>query len=172
VRIVYERGDKMVERTVDPLGIVLKAGVWYLVGSTDGQIRTYRVSRVTSADVLETRFDRPDGFDLVSYWSESSAAYERDAPRAEFTIRIRPDRLDRLASVVGDRNVAAAERLSQADPEGWLRLRLRIGWPNEVPGQLLALGEDIEILEPEDLRARVIDLARDVVRRYAPASVA
>jgi predicted DNA-binding transcriptional regulator YafY len=172
VRIVYERGDKMVERTVDPLGIVLKAGVWYLVGSTDGQIRTYRVSRVSSADVLETRFDRPDGFDLVSYWSESSAAYERDAPRAEFTIRIRPDRLDRLASVVGDRNVAAAERLSQPDPEGWLRLRLRIGWPNEVPGQLLALGEDIEILEPEDLRARVIDLARDVVRRYAPASVA
>jgi predicted DNA-binding transcriptional regulator YafY len=172
VRIVYERGDKMVERTVDPLGIVLKAGVWYLVGSTDGQIRTYRVSRVSSADVLETRFDRPDGFDLVSYWSESSAAYERDAPRAEFTIRIRPDRLDRLASVVGDRNVAAAERLSQPDPEGWLRLRLRIGWPNEVPGQLLALGEDIEILEPQDLRARVIDLARDVVRRYAPASVA
>jgi predicted DNA-binding transcriptional regulator YafY len=172
VRIVYERGDKTVERVIEPLGIVLKAGVWYLVGAAEGQIRTYRVSRVASAEALETRFERPDGFDLVSYWSESSAAYERDAPRAEFTVRVHPDRLDRLASVIGDRAVAAAERLTEPDPDGWLRLRLRSGWPNEVPGHLLALGEDIEILEPEGIRRRVIELAHDVVRRYAPAPVA
>jgi predicted DNA-binding transcriptional regulator YafY len=172
VRIVYERGDKTVERVIEPLGIVLKAGVWYLVGAAEGQIRTYRVSRVASAEALETRFERPEGFDLVAYWSESSAAYERDVPRAEFTIRIHPDRLDRLASVIGDRAVAAAEQLAGPDPEGWLRLRLRLAWPNEVPGHLLALGEDIEILEPEGIRSRVIELAQDVVRRYAPAPVA
>ena len=172
VRIVYERGDKTVERVVEPLGIVLKAGVWYVVGATEGQIRTYRVSRVASAELLDTRFERPPDFDLVSYWSESSAAYERDAPRTEFTLRVHPDRLDRLASVIGDRAVAAAERLSEPDPEGWLRLRLRLGWPDEVPGYLLSLGEDIEILEPAGIRERVIELARDVVRRYAPAPVA
>ena len=171
-RIVYERGDKTVERIIEPLGIVLKAGVWYLVAAAEGQIRTYRVSRVASAEALDTHFERPDGFDLVSYWSESSAAYERDAPRAEFTVRIHPDRLDRLASVIGDRAVAAAERLAEPDPEGWLRLRVRSPWPDEVPGHLLALGEDIEILEPEGIRSRVIELARDVVRRYAPAPVA
>src|SRR3954454_22221113 len=83
VRIDYERGDRLVERTMEPLGLVLKAGVWYVVASTDGQIRTYRISRVAGATALEERFERPASFDLASTWAESSAAYERDAPRVD-----------------------------------------------------------------------------------------
>ena len=169
VRIQYERGDRVVERVLEPLGIVLKGGVWYVIATADGQIRTYRVSRVSASDVLDDRFDRPADFDLAAYWSEASAAYERDAPRVEVTIRIHPDRLERLASAIGDRAAAEAERLAEPDPEGWLRLRLRLDWPNEVPGRLIGLGSDIEILGPEETRGRVVELARDIVRRYGPS---
>src|SRR5256714_514681 len=165
-QIDYERGDRKVSRVIDPLGIVLKAGVWYLVAAADAQIRTYRVSRVTAVEPLEERFDRPAGFELAAYWSESSAAFERDLPRAVVTIRLRADRLDRLATVLSDRAIAEAERLPHSDGDGWLRLRLRLDWPDEVPGQLLALGSDVEILEPAETRARVVELARDIVNRY------
>src|SRR6267378_6261777 len=73
VQIGYDRGDKTVDRVLEPLGLVLKAGVWYLVAAADGQPRTYRVSRVARVTPLDERFDRPDGFDLAAFWTESSS---------------------------------------------------------------------------------------------------
>jgi predicted DNA-binding transcriptional regulator YafY len=172
VRIDYEREDRKVTRVVEPLGIVLKGGVWYFVATTEAQIRTYRVSRVTAVEVLDERFDRPPDFELSTYWSEASAAFERDVPRAELTVRIRADRLDRLAAAVGERAVADAERLPDPDATGWLRLRLRLDWPNEVPGHVLSLGRDVEVLEPAETRDRVVALARDIVERYGRVPVA
>ncbi|HKG56350.1 MAG TPA: YafY family protein [Candidatus Limnocylindrales bacterium] len=172
VRIDYERGDRRVDRTIEPLGLVLKAGVWYVVAATDGQVRTYRVSRVAGAVALDERFERPEGFDLAATWAESSAAYERDAPRVEVTVRIRPDRLERLAAAVGSRAVEDAERLPDGDPDGWLRLRLRLDWPPEVPGHLLAVGADLEVIDPLETRDQVVELARRVVDRYATSPLA
>jgi predicted DNA-binding transcriptional regulator YafY len=171
VRMDYDRGDRKVTRAVEPLGIVLKGGIWYFVATTEAQTRTYRVSRVAALEVLEERFERPADFELATYWSEASAAFERDVPRAVLTIRIRADRVDRLAAVIGERAVTDAERFP--DPDGaWLRLRLRLDWPNEVPGQVLSLGRDVEVLEPAETRDRVIALARDIVERYGSAPVA
>jgi predicted DNA-binding transcriptional regulator YafY len=166
VRVTYERGDRRVERVLDPLGLVLKAGVWYVVAAAEGQVRTYRVSRVVEATLLDEEFERPETFDLAGFWSESSAAYERDVPRVDVTVRIRPDRLERLATAIGSRSVEDAERLTDPDPDGWLRLRLRLDWPMEVPGHLLAVGPHLEVLDPPEARERVITLARAVVQRY------
>jgi predicted DNA-binding transcriptional regulator YafY len=166
VEIEYERSDRTVTRILEPMGLVIKGGVWYLVARSEDQIRTYRVSRVVAARRLEERFERPGQFDLAAYWTESSAAYERDAPRLEVVVRVRPDRLGRLNDIIGERAAAAAEPLEETDEEGWLRLRLRIDWPLEVPARLLALGSDLEVLEPAELRSRVVTLARRVLERY------
>jgi predicted DNA-binding transcriptional regulator YafY len=169
VDIEYNRGEGQVKRRLEPLGLVLKAGVWYVVALADGQARTYRVSRVASAELLEERFERPESFDLAAFWSESSAAYERDAPRVEVTVRIRPDRLDQLRSAVGSAAVEAAERLEEADPDGWLRLRMRLDWPEEVPALLLAAGSSMEVLDPPAVRDGLIRIARRIVERYEAA---
>ena len=55
VDVVYDRGDRSVDRRIHPLGLVLKAGIWYVVAETDGQVRTYRVARVRSATVTDER---------------------------------------------------------------------------------------------------------------------
>ena len=166
VRIQYERGGGPVERTVGPLGIVLKGGVWYVIGATDGQIRTYRASRVVEATLTDEPIVRPDGFDLAAYWTESSAAYERDAPTVEVVVRIAADQAWRIADVYGRATLDAAERLDDPDPDGWLRLRLRVSWPDEVANRLLSIGPRLEVLEPADVRERVIAIADRVVARY------
>ena len=168
LRIEYSRGDTTVERIIGPLGVVLKGGVWYLVALTDEQIRTYRISRIVAAETLPDRFDRPDGFDLAQYWADSSAAYEQNAPRVDVLVRVDERGLDHLTSAVGVQAVAAAERLTDPE-EGWSRLLLHLDWPMEVPGRLLGVGPRLEILEPPEVRARVIALARAVVQRYPEA---
>jgi predicted DNA-binding transcriptional regulator YafY len=166
VEIDYERGDRTVSRMIDPLGLVLKAGVWYVVANTEGSPRTYRVGRVVGARPLDERFERPAGFDLAAFWTESSAAYERDAARMDVTVRIHADRLYRLRAAVGERAVEGATTLPDDDPDGWRHLRLRLEWPDEIPGHLLAAGPDLEVLEPVEVRERIVALARATVERY------
>jgi predicted DNA-binding transcriptional regulator YafY len=166
VEIDYERGDRIVSRTIDPLGLVLKAGVWYVVAATDGSPRTYRIGRVVGARVLDERFERPVDFDLAGFWTESSAAYERDAPRVEVTVRIHRERLDQLRAALGERVVASAVPVPPDDPEGWRQLRLRLDWPDEVPGLLLRVGPDLVVVEPSEVRDRLLDMARATIDRY------
>ena len=165
--IEYERGDSRVERVLEPLGLVLKGGIWYAVASVEDGIRTYRLSRVVGARLLDESFERPAGFDLASHWAESIAAYEREIPRTEVIVRVHPQRIDLLADLVGRQVVTAAERLPGTDPDGWTRLQLRLDWTSdEAPGRLLGMGGDLEVIAPPEVRAHVLELARGVLERH------
>jgi predicted DNA-binding transcriptional regulator YafY len=175
LEVAYDRGDRTVTRTLDPLGLVLKAGTWYLVAAHDQQLRTYRISRVRGSVALDERAVRPEGFDLASYWTESIATYERETPRIEVTIRVRRDAGRWLEDVVDASAVAAAAELEDPDPVTWRRLRVTMDWPREVAGRLLAMGSALEVLGPPELRAEIADLATAVAATYArpvPASTA
>lgn len=171
LEVSYQRGDSHVVRTIEPLGLVLKAGIWYVVAAADAQVRTYRARRILAVRDSGEAFARPPDFDLASHWGESSAAYERDTPRVAVTVRIDPRAIPALADLVGERAVRGATRLEpRDDPDGWHRLRLSIDWPDEVPGRLVALGGAVEILGPAKVRERALSLARDVVARHAAVS--
>ncbi len=167
LEIDYDRGDNLVTRTLDPLGIVLKAGTWYLVAAHDDQLRTYRVSRVMGAAGLPDKAHRPEGFDLVSYWSESIASYEREAPRLEVTVRVRRDAYRRMEEIFSAAVNASARELSDPEPETWRRVTLLLDWPREAIGKLLSMGTALEVLEPVTLRTELGNLAVAVAARYA-----
>ena len=168
VTITYQRGDSGVERVLEPLGLVLKAGTWYVVAAYEDQLRTFRVSRVVDAQASDERFSRPDDFDLGAYWTESSAAYEREIPRLTLRIRVAPHRVPGLGDYVGGRAAARATFLDEPDPDGWTHLELSMDWPEEAPGRLLGLGGDVEILDPPAARETLITLAGGALARNAP----
>jgi predicted DNA-binding transcriptional regulator YafY len=172
VEIEYDRGQAVSKRLLGPLGLVLKAGVWYVVALVEGQPRTYRVSRVRRVTQLDDHVERPPDFDLAAFWAESSAAYEREVARIDVTVRANPDRLNDLRTGVGSQAVAAAERLAATDADGWLHLRLRLDWPEDVPARLLAAGTSIEVLEPIEVRDQVAAIAHRVADRYGAAPAA
>lgn len=167
IAVDYERGDGPVRRVLEPLGVVLKAGIWYVVARVDDQIRTYRVSRVVATEPTTERFERPDGFDLAAYWAESAAAFERDVPRVEVIVRVHPDGFGRLRDAVGGGVMWAAETLPEEEPEGWSRLRIRLDYPEEAAGVLLRAGPVVDVISPPEVRAEVAATARAVAARYA-----
>jgi predicted DNA-binding transcriptional regulator YafY len=175
VDVVYQHGEHIRERRIQPLGLVLKAGVWYVVARSEEGTRTYRVVRVRSAEpVPSERFTRPTDFDLATYWAESTSTYERNIDRMEVTLRVHPRAMHMLADVAGASALRDAVRLTplEADPDGWLVLCVRMDWPDEVPSRLLALGPLAEVLEPKEVRAQVAELARQVSERYMTPPVA
>ena len=167
IAIDYQRGDGTVRRVLEPLGVVLKAGIWYVVAQVEDQVRTYRVSRVVGAEPTGERFERPEGFDLAAYWAESAAAFERDVPRVAVRVRVHPDWLWRLRAAVGGRTMSAAEPLPE-DGEGWLRFRLEMDYPDEAPGVLVSAGPWVEVEGPAEIRSAVAEIAGAVAARYAP----
>jgi len=170
VTVAYRRPDRIVDRSLDPLGIVLKAGIWYLVATTDGQVRSYRVSRVEGVTVTEERFQRPPHFDLVAFWDEAIAAYQESLPQIEAILRVRSSAIDWLATSIGDPAWATATQ--QPDPAGedWVRVMLRVETIESALADLLRLGPRVEVLEPQTLRQAVIDEARAVLGAYGSGS--
>ena len=90
-----QTGRERVERTIHPLGLVAKGTTWYLVANTPKGFRTYRVSRIEEATVLETRFERPANFDLETYWKASTEQF-RLRQQYVATLRLEPRAADSL----------------------------------------------------------------------------
>jgi predicted DNA-binding transcriptional regulator YafY len=174
VRILYRRGDRggIVDRRVEPLGLVLKGGRWYLVAQAAANIRTYRVSRILEVEVLAERFERPEAFDLAAHWERSTAAYEQGTDQVELTVRMAPERVEDFAGIAGSRIMNAATRVPDPDIPGHVRLTVTFDWIDEAVGAALRLGADVEVLEPEWLRRSIFESATAIVARYAEGSVA
>ncbi|GAA3370600.1 WYL domain-containing protein [Streptomyces sannanensis] len=168
VRARYRRGGGEVERSLDPHGLVLKAGVWYLCARTDGDFRVYRVERFTAVAVAGDRFVRDEDFDLPGFWEERAAQFARSILREEVVIRVSPAGAERLPHVT-DR-AAAHEALAAAgppDPAGRITLTLLVESLEVAYTQLITLGPELEILEPTALRARFREAATRLRELYA-----
>jgi predicted DNA-binding transcriptional regulator YafY len=163
--IHYKRGGlgNPAWRRIEPLGLVLKAGIWYLVAQVNGQMRTYRVSNIVGLSTTEERFERPKDFDLVRFWTASSRAYEVGLYRATAELRLSPRGMQRLDSL-GATVQQAARESARPDRGGWVRATIPIESVDQAALDMLRLGGDAEVLKPRTLRRRIAKAAREVVR--------
>jgi predicted DNA-binding transcriptional regulator YafY len=152
VRLDYRRDERIVQRTVDPLGLVVKAGTWYLVASHRRRPRTYRVSRCAAVEVLDERSERPDGFGLADHWAASQHEFEESILRYDIDARVSPRGLARL-SLVLERAVARVARDSAGEPgrDGWTRIRLPAESFDHATVQVMSLAPDVEVIGPSEL---------------------
>ncbi|WP_328606925.1 YafY family transcriptional regulator [Amycolatopsis sp. NBC_00345] len=163
VRIRYLRWTEPHEitRTVQPYGLVLKAGNWYLVAHGQGQFRTYRISRIRDADVLPQPFDRVEGFDLASHWSSYLDHFDQRRHRGTAILRLSRDGLDRLPDLLEPVAARAARQTATGpDAAGWTEVEIPIESAEAAVPELLKLGADAEVIAPEDLREEIVRTLR------------
>jgi predicted DNA-binding transcriptional regulator YafY len=169
VRLRYRRWKipREVTRVLEPLGVVLKAGRWYLVAAADGRVRTYRVGQILGVEAMEATFERPDGFDLAAYWSAWAERFEAGVHRGEATVRLSPRAMELLPGLFGTTvSRAAAATAGPADGDGWVEAVIPVEHPVMAAGDLLRLGTDVEVLAPPELRERVAAIVRALAGRY------
>ncbi|GIW33110.1 YafY family protein [Meiothermus sp.] len=168
LRLVYEpMQGKPAERTVDPLGLVVKGSVWYLVASRQGELRSYRVSRILEARLLDEPSSRPADFDLETYWRKARAEYRAQIPSYRVKVRI-------LEKVLARTNPASHwGQLEHSVPmgDGWLLAQLCFEYPEQALGWVLGAGAAVEALEPLEFRRQVIEALDNVLGLYQGRSV-
>ncbi|MET8076370.1 WYL domain-containing protein [Streptomyces sp. NPDC005303] len=155
-------------RTVDPLGLVAKAGIWYLVVRSARGVLAHRASRITAAELLPEPFVRPTDFDLSAYWGRWTAEFEASLDRLAVTVRLTPAGLAALPQVLGDTESAARATVDPDEP-GRHRLMLHFDDRQAACRRLLGFGPDAEVLEPADVREELAATARRTAAVYRDA---
>jgi predicted DNA-binding transcriptional regulator YafY len=157
LRLRYRRGEeRVVERVVDPYGLVSKRGTWYLLAGVDATRRVYRVSRIEDAEILPEAFARPPAFDLAAAWGEAVAGFRAAVP-VRVVVRPVPDRAAQLARVYG-------ESVVEQRPDGLLELEFSS--LEAAAGLLAGLGGAFEVVSPEALRRQLGAIGRQLLETY------
>jgi predicted DNA-binding transcriptional regulator YafY len=162
LKILYKRDGQAAERIVDPLGLVAKGTVWYLVAHTPRGFRTYRVSRIEQAQILDQPCERPPDFDLAAYWKASTAQF-RERPRYNAILRLDSQTAETMKTWGCFSNV---ETPQNGNPDGWVTVRAQFEDEDHARFVVLGLGPHADVLEPAKLQERVAaDIDRMMERR-------
>ncbi|MFI9827779.1 helix-turn-helix transcriptional regulator [Streptomyces sp. NPDC051913] len=156
LRVRYRRWARPtdVERRLEPYGLVLKAGRWYVVAGPGP--RTFRVDQILELVTSDEEFARPNDFDLAAYWTAYQRDFHERLYRAEAVVRLAP-------GVTHPRTTAYGPE--QAD--GWTLARVPIESVDRALGEFLSMGAGVEVLEPSELRERLTETVRELAVRYA-----
>jgi predicted DNA-binding transcriptional regulator YafY len=172
LRATYVRWDEPREvlRVLEPYGLVLKGGRWYVVARSGAQLRTYRVSQFRDARLLDERFERPAEFDLAAYWSEYLTGFTTRRHHQHATVWLSPRGWQRLNHLMEPAVVkAVAASAVPASRDGWVEATLPIESIGHAHDELLRLGAEVEVLAPTELRDLIARTAHAMARRYRNA---
>lgn len=161
LRLRYRRAEaRVVERDVDPLGLIIKAGVWYLLADVGGERRLFRLSRIEAAQALDEPARRPKRFNLAKAWREQSADW--DSGRSGYGVVVKAasdDDLALLLRVSGDRVVGRPRRRV-----------VRLAFPALEPAAAFvsSFGARVEVIEPAEVRAALAQRGVELMKLYEP----
>ena len=174
VRMRYESWKGEVARSVEPLGLVLKAGVWYLVARAGlpasrenakvtakareerVEARTYRVSNVLALEISDERFERPPAFDLAAWWLASTRRFEAELARESAVLRVSPAGMKALHDIGAAVAAAAQATAGRADAAGWRRVTIPIESVAHAARQVMRLGVEAQVVKPAALRRELL----------------
>ncbi|MFE3451782.1 helix-turn-helix transcriptional regulator [Nonomuraea sp. NPDC059194] len=154
-----------VERTLEPYGLVLKAGKWYLVARSGDDLRTYRANQILDLEVTERVFDRPEGFDLAAHWSEHLKDFRARLVQGYAVVRLSPAGVERAGEVMSAAVVEAVAGGVEGE-DGWVTATVPIESLTHAQTEFLKLGAEVEVLEPAALRDKLVATAGRLAALY------
>jgi predicted DNA-binding transcriptional regulator YafY len=177
LRFRYRHRDGRDEpRVVGPLGLVNKAGTWYLVAVTwtrelqeAGAVLVFRAGRIDGAFVLAEPFERPADFELVGFWARWSAEFAASRPRLQVTLRASPQALEIFHEIFGQAAGPALEAALPPDEDGWRVVTLSFEHELAASHRLAGFGGGVQVLSPPSVRDELVTTAREILGRYDDA---
>jgi predicted DNA-binding transcriptional regulator YafY len=169
VSMTYESWKGLRAWRVEPLGLVLKAGAWYVVARSGDAPRIFKVANVRELTLEEATFVRPEGFDLGVHWRGEVERFESELRPLRAQLRLTALGAKRLArsGSHGARAIDAALREGER-----LVVELPIESIDQAAVDLLALGPEVEVLLPVELREELGGMARRIAEACAGSDVA
>lgn len=167
VQLTYRgREGNWSKRMLAPLGLVAKAGAWYVVLDGRDWRMTCRVSRIVEAALSDVGYKIPEGFSLQAYWQSQTAEFERQRRTYGVRLRVPPEGVSPLREILGEGIVHLVMEAEMLDILGTVELDLRFEGLEQAVRILMGAAAAVEILEPLELRQRIHSEASKLLKRY------
>jgi predicted DNA-binding transcriptional regulator YafY len=171
LRIDYQRyeGEQGEEHLqtfhIQPYALKVFNRRWYLLGfikEKDG-LRTIALDRILYLEVLTTSFSLPEDFDARKYFSNVVGIFvNKELPVTKVMIRAYGTQAEYLRST--PLHKSQSEGKSKHGEFADFTYRLCV--TTELVSQLLAMGEKVKVLEPEELRAEMKKRIGNMINYY------
>jgi predicted DNA-binding transcriptional regulator YafY len=148
----------LIRRQVNPYALVHRAGLWYLVGYCHlrDALRTFRVDRIQSLELLSLTFQPPDEFDVHAYLEGQFT----DQPAIHAKLRFTAE-----GAYLARGNILPWESL-ESNPDGSVDVVLSAPDLPWLASMTLSFANWVTVLDPPELRGLVRDWAQAVVEQY------
>jgi predicted DNA-binding transcriptional regulator YafY len=156
--ITYESWKNVRKRVVEPIGLVQKGAIWYLVGRVGANFRTYRVGAIRELAVMDDCFERQTDFDLASHWASQLKRFEAELRPHVAHLRVSKEGRRRIAEL-GEYAARAVAGSQPPGADGWAGLDLPFENNDQGARLILGIGPEVELLGPPDLREAMRDMA-------------
>ncbi|MFE6753388.1 helix-turn-helix transcriptional regulator [Streptomyces sp. NPDC057684] len=150
--------------TVDPYGLVSKAGVWYLVADRRAEPQLFRVDRVREAILTDSPVRRRRGVRLADAWAVLKRQVEDRPGAVEATARVRRTHLDLFLRLCGNALTAPPDDDGSSE---WITVRLGYGEVREARS-LLSFADNVEVVGPPEIREELARCAAAITGVYGP----
>ncbi len=164
IRIRYSSWERQSTKTLEPYGLVLKGGRWYLVAGSTRKNRTpstYRIDQIVDITSLDQPFEPPSGFDLAAYWNDSVRSFKERLRSGTAVIKLSANGAEHYRQATGE-HPAVIDRSS----DGWATAIAPIESIGHARGVFLQLGAEVEVLEPAELRAAMAAAVHELAALY------
>ena len=160
LNIAYKKINETKNVLLNPLGLVCKRGIWYLIGENNEIIKTYKVSNIESALLTDILFDRPKDFNLEKYWKSSTSNFKSSIPKHTFTFKVNPSIVNHIKS----RQFISISNIVVEDDN----IYMDIDFDAVFQGIEFAFGygKDIEIIYPIDARTEIKKRSSEIIKLY------
>lgn len=161
LNIVYRKINETKNVILNPLGLVCKRGIWYLIGENNEIIKTYKVSNIESALLTNTLFDRPKDFNLEKHWKSSTSNFKSSIPKHTFTFKVNPSIVNHIKA----RQFISISNIVVEDNN----IYMDINFDAIFQGIEFAFGygKEIEIIYPIDARAEIKKKSYEITKLYS-----
>ena len=156
------RSGKLYERVLSPYALEPTPSGIYVIGFDDwvDDMRTFKLDRLETADLLDESFTIPDNFDLEEHLANSWGIMTGD-DITEVTLRFAAD----MSAHVHERQWHPSQCIETL-PDGRCLLHVQIAEPIEMMPWIRGWGPQVEVLSPDWLRQQVIEDLRQAVALY------
>lgn len=160
IKIVYRKIKETKEVILNPLGLVCKRGIWYLIAIDAEIIKTYKVSSIESAIFTEERFDRPSDFNLEAHWKSSTSNYKSRIPKYTFTFMVDPS----IINHIKERKFITISKEVVRDNKIYLDIVFEDIWQGIEFA--FTYGKNIRIIQPVEAVNEIKAKAAEIIQLY------
>ncbi len=148
---------------LSPYRLLFQGHAWYVIGrsSVHRDVRTFSVSRLTAVELTKQSYEIPPRFSLDTYLGDAWRLIRAPGKSQKVTVRFASSIAGSVADVVWHRTQETVW-----EDDGSLLMTVRVAGLSEIAWWILGFGEQVEVVEPEQLRREVARRAEAALSPY------